>query len=382
VTEQAVWRVVARGVFLVFGLILLALLVRELQTVIVQLLLAILLAAAITPLVDRLTRNSPTGRPSRVGRGIVATAVSLGGALVLALTTLAIVSSAAPDLAGLATNLPAYATRVETAVEELTAANPELAGRIAAALPSISDVIGPALGVLTQAPRLVSVATGVFSSLIHVLFTLFLALYLVIDGERIRRYMVEFLPSGRQSQALEITARIGLRLGAWARGEALLAAIIGGMTWVGSMVIGLPYAAALALIAGAGEVVPTIGPIVAAIPLIAVGLLSSPTQGLLALGLAVLVQQLENNLIVPRVIGHAVELHPVVVMLAILAGGELLGIPGALLAVPVVAALSVVVDEFQRERLARRAARSQEQVDTLDYHDVEPQPISAPRVDA
>jgi len=228
----------------------------------------------------------------------------------------------------------------------------------------------------------VSVATGVFSSLIHVLFTLFLALYLVIDGERIRRYMVEFLPSGRQSQALEITARIGLRLGAWARGEALLAAIIGGMTWIGAMVIGLPYAAALALIAGIGEVVPTIGPIVAAIPLIAVGLLSSPTQGLLALGLAILVQQLENNLIVPRVMGHAVELHPVVVMLAILAGGELLGIPGALLAVPVVAALSVVVDEFQRERLARRAARAAEQVDTLDHHDAEPQPISAPRVDA
>jgi predicted PurR-regulated permease PerM len=67
-----------------------------------------------------------------------------------------------------------------------------------------------------------------------------------------------------------------------------------------------------------------------------------------------MVQQLENNLIVPRVMGHAVDLHPVVVMLAILAGGELLGIPGALLAVPVAAALSVIVDEFQRERIARR----------------------------
>jgi predicted PurR-regulated permease PerM len=127
------------------------------------------------------------------------------------------------------------------------------------------------------------------------------------------------------------------------------------MTWVGAMLIGLPYAAALALTPDR-ELIPTLGPIFAAIPLIAVGLLSSPMQGLLALILAVAVQQLENNLIVPRVMGHAVELHPVVVMVAILAGGELLGIPGALLAVPIVAALSVVVDEFQRERAVRRSA--------------------------
>jgi predicted PurR-regulated permease PerM len=211
--------------------------------------------------------------------------------------------------------------------------------------------------VLTQAPRLASYALGAFSTIVRLVFTLFLALYLTIDGERIRRYAIQFLPSGRQDQALELTERIGLRLGAWARGEAFLGLIIGGMTWVGAVLIGLPYAAALALIAGIGELVPTLGPIIAAIPLIAVGLLSSPLQGLLALILAVMVQQLENNLIVPRVMGSAVSLHPVVVMLAILAGGELLGIPGALLAVPVAAALSVIVDEFQRERVARRAAR-------------------------
>jgi len=392
VTEQAAWRVVARGIFLVFALIALALLIRELQTVILQLVLAILLAAAITPLVDRLTRTSATGRPSKLRRGLAAAAVSLGGALILTLVTVALFSSALPDLAGLATNLPAYAARVQRAVQDLAEANPELAGRIVASLPSISDIAGPAMSVVTQAPRLLGVATGVFSSVIRLLFILVLTLYLTIDGERIRRYAIEFLPADRHAQALELTARIGNRLGAWARGEALLAAIIGGMTWVGATLIGLPYAGALALLAGIGEVIPTVGPIVAAIPLIAVGLLSSPQQGLLALVLAIIVQQLENNLIVPRVMSQAVELHPVVVLLAILAGGELIGIPGALLAVPVVAALSVIVDEFQRERLARRAARAAEQdpsaadapgpVDTLDGHDAQQQRTGAPHVDA
>ena len=101
------------------------------------------------------------------------------------------------------------------------------------------------------------------------------------------------------------------------------------------------------------ELVPNLGPIIAAIPLILAGLLVSPTQGLLALVLAVLIQQLENNLIVPRVMSQAVDLHPVAVMLAILSGGELLGVPGALLAVPVLASVSVIVDEIQRQRLAR-----------------------------
>jgi predicted PurR-regulated permease PerM len=93
---------------------------------------------------------------------------------------------------------------------------------------------------------------------------------------------------------------------------------------------------------------------------VVVGFLSSPTQGVLALLAAVLIQQLENNLIVPRVMARAVELHPVTVMLAILAGGELLGISGALLAVPLVASLSVVVDEIQRERLERHLSVGEE----------------------
>src|SRR5207237_6859375 len=90
--------------------------------------------------------------------------------------------------------------------------------------------------------------------------------------------------------------------------------------------------------------------------------ISQAASRLLAIALGILVQQLENNLVVPRVMGQAVNLHPVAVMLAILAGNELLGIPGALLAVPVVASLSVILDEIQRERLTRRSLDTRELV--------------------
>jgi predicted PurR-regulated permease PerM len=353
-SEAAAWRVLGRGIMLVAAIVLLVSLVRELQSVIVQFLLALLLAAAATPIVDALTSRERV-RGWRPGRGLAATVVFFGAVLLLILGGAAIAATVAPDLDGLAQSLPGYVRALEAAIGDLAARNPELSTGLQGALPSLQDLLGAVVGI-AQASRLVSVATSVFTGVLYVLFSLVLALYLTIDGDRVRRYMTQFLPFERHEQALVVSERIGARLGAWARGEALLGAIIGGLTWVGAVLLGLPYAGALALIAAVGELIPNLGPIIAAIPLVLAGLLISPTHAVLALLLAILIQQLENNLIVPRVMSHAVDLHPVAVMLAILSGAELLGIAGALLAVPVLASLSVILDEVQRERLARQGA--------------------------
>jgi predicted PurR-regulated permease PerM len=356
-TEAAAWRVLWKTILLVLGLLLVVYLIRELRVVIVQLLLAVLLAAAATPAVNSLTTSDHARRWRwRPARGLAALLVFLAAVLLLVLGSVVVVATVAPDLSALATSLPDYALRAQAALDELATANPELASRLSDALPSLPSLLGGAAGLLGQASRLLGVATAVFGGVLYMFFTLILSLYLTIDGDRIRRYLMQFLPFDRQEQAWHVTERIGVRLGAWARGEALLAGIIGGLTWTGALMLGLPYAGALALIAAVGELIPSLGPIIAAIPLIAVGFIASPTQGVLALLLAVLIQQLENNLIVPRVMSQAVDLHPVAVMLGILAGNELLGIPGALLAVPVVASLSVIVQEIQRERMARYTA--------------------------
>ncbi len=358
-SESAAWRVVQRTVLLVFAVVLLVFLLHELRTVVVQLSLAVLLAAAANPFVEALTASeraqSWRWRPPR---GLAALLVFLGAAVALIVGALVVVATVAPDLAALAASAPLYVAGAQATLQDVLASNPELAARVSGALPSVQDLLAGSVALLGQAPRLLGIATGAVSGLLYVVFTLILALYLTIDGERIRRYLVQFLPFARHDQALLVTARIGDRLGAWARGEAVLGAIIGVLTWIAALVLGLPYAGALALVAAIGELVPNLGPIIAAIPLVVVGFLTSFHQGILALVAAVLIQQLENNLIVPRVMARAVDLHPVAVMLAILAGGELLGIPGALLAVPFVASLSVVVDEIQRERLERHLDRA------------------------
>jgi predicted PurR-regulated permease PerM len=356
-TESAAWRVVLRAIAVVFALLMLVFLITQLRPVLVQLALAILLAAAANPVVEWLTapKRARAGR-WRLRRGVAAVLVFLAALLIVVLGGVIIVATVAPDVRALAVSAPTYVGQAERLLEESLASNPDLAARVSGALPSMSQLTSGAMALLSQAPRILGLATGFLGGLLYFIFTLILALYLTADGDRIRRYAVQFLPFDRQDQALHVTARIGDRLGAWARGEVILGVIIGLLTWLAALALGLPYAGALALIAAVGELIPNLGPIIAAIPLIAVGFLSSPTQGLLALAAAVLIQQLENNLIVPRVMARAVELHPVVVMLAILAGGELLGIPGALLAVPLVASLSVVVDEIQRERLERHLA--------------------------
>jgi predicted PurR-regulated permease PerM len=351
--------VVWRGIALVFAILLMAAILRELRAVIVQLLLAILIASATTPVVDALTTSPRAQRWRwRPSRSLAALVVFLGGVVLVVVGALVLLATVAPDLSTLSVTMPGYVRRMRNTFDELLAANPELAARVGGALPSVQDLAGSALGLLGQASRLLTFATGLFSGVLYSVFTLILALYITIDGNRIRLYVVELLPFDRHAQALTVSERIGVRLGAWARGEAVLATIIGLLTWLGTLALGLPYAGALAIIAAVGELIPTLGPIIAAVPLVIVGFLSSPQQGFAALALAILIQQLENNLIVPRVMGQAVNLHPVVVMVAILSGNELLGIPGALLAVPVVAALSVVVDEVQRERRARAGSET------------------------
>ncbi len=355
-TEAAAWRVLARGIAFVFGILFMVFIVRELRAIIMMLLLAVILAAAATPLVDALTATSWSGNSRfRLPRGIVAISVFLTALLILILVAALIAVAVVPDLQRFAMNLPRYVQQAQTGFNDLVARYPELAGRLQEYTSGLQlqDVLAGAVGVATQAPQLLRVAAGAFGGFFHALFTLILALYLTADGARVRRYIVQLFPFDRQEQIERVSDRVGDRLGAWARGEIVLATIVGTITWIAALVIGLPYAGALALIAAVGELVPNIGPIIAAIPLVLVGFLSSPTQGLLALAAAIVIQQLENHLIVPRVMSQAVELHPLVVMVAILAGNELLGVMGALLAVPVAASLAVVVDEIQQERLAR-----------------------------
>jgi len=132
-------------------------------------------------------------------------------------------------------------------------------------------------------------------------------------------------------------------LGTYVRGQLILAGIIGSVCYVGLLVLQVPNARALAVLAGLFEVIPFIGPVLAAIPAVLIGFTVSPVTGLLVLALYVVVQTVEGNYLIPYFMGRGLQLHPMIVLVAITAGFYLNGIVGAMLALPLVSALQITV---------------------------------------
>jgi len=169
-------------------------------------------------------------------------------------------------------------------------------------------------------------------------------LYVLKDRERLPDGVLGLLPSGWRPDASHVMGLTTSMIGRWIRGQLLLGAVIFVATLVGLLVLSVigfrefaDFAVLLALVAGVLELVPIIGPIIAAVPAVLIGASISPGAALAAVALYTLVQQLENHLLVPKVMGDAVDLHPAVVILSLIVGASLFGLWGAILAAPVVA---------------------------------------------
>ena len=161
--------------------------------------------------------------------------------------------------------------------------------------------------------------------------------------EKFNRSVIALLPPKRATEVRSLAAELSQRAGGWVRGQVILMVFIGIVTFVGLFVLGVPYPLALATWASLMEIIPIIGPFLGAIPAILVALaLKSPWIALATAILYVIVQQLENNILVPKVMERAVGLHPIMVMVGVLAGGVLYGILGIVIAVPLVAAMQVL----------------------------------------
>jgi predicted PurR-regulated permease PerM len=205
--------------------------------------------------------------------------------------------------------------------------------------PVDTDVVSTVVGAVG------TVIGGVFG-LVTVLIVTF---YLLVDADSLVRTFLRLFPSAERPRVHDACRRVSTKVSAWLGGQLLLAGIIGGTAALGLWLMGVPYFYVLALVAAIGEMIPVIGPLLAAIPAIIVALTVSPA---LALGVAVffiIQQQFENHVLVPKVMERQVGVSAVVVILALLIGGSLLGIVGAILAVPTAAILQVLFEELVPE---------------------------------
>jgi predicted PurR-regulated permease PerM len=198
---------------------------------------------------------------------------------------------------------------------------------------------GDAVGTITGA------AVGIVGGIFGLVTILILTFYLLLEAEALRSAFLRLFPANRRPQIAKASAEATEKISAWLNGQLILGLTIGSTAALGLWILGVPYFYVLALIAGVGEMIPVVGPIIAAVPGIAVALTISYKKAALVAAFYLLQQQFENHVLVPRVMSRQVGVSAVTVIISLLIGGELLGVLGAILAVPTAAILQVIYQE-------------------------------------
>jgi predicted PurR-regulated permease PerM len=185
----------------------------------------------------------------------------------------------------------------------------------------------------------ISVASNLFSTFVVLVITY----YLLLERKKFGDYGQRFFGISAKNKIQTILDQLQLRLGSWVNAELFLMTLIGLMSYIGYLLIGLQFAVPLAIIAALLEIVPNIGPVITSAMAALIGLTISPITGLLAILVGIIVQQAENNIIVPNIMKSTVGLHPLVTIVLIASGAKLAGIAGAVLAVPVYLTAEVII---------------------------------------
>ncbi len=201
--------------------------------------------------------------------------------------------------------------------------------------------------------RILGSVLSFFNALASVFVVVVLSFYLLVRKDGVSDFIRLLVPIKYESRALSIWEKTNLKLGRWLQGQLLLGVIVGVLVYIGLKILGVPYALALAVLAGFLELIPYVGPIFSAVPAVIYGFLHSATLGLSLIVFYTLVQQLENHLIVPIVNKKMVDLNPIIVILALIIAGKLGGILGFLVAIPIAVMLAEILEELSaRKRIA------------------------------
>jgi len=173
-----------------------------------------------------------------------------------------------------------------------------------------------------------------------------LAFYWTLEGNLITRRLMLLIPINRREEVRTLMSEMGGTIGGYFRGQAVLCVLVGILSLIGYWSVGLSYALGLALVMAIFEAIPMIGPTLGAIPAVLVAFSTAPEQIPWVLGVVVVIQVLENNLLVPRVMNQSVGVSPIVSILSIAAFGALFGLGGAILAIPLAAMLQIVLNRL------------------------------------
>ncbi|OGZ32887.1 MAG: hypothetical protein A2V69_00740 [Candidatus Portnoybacteria bacterium RBG_13_40_8] len=333
ISWKSILKVVAVILFLIF-----LYLIRD---VIIIFIFALIVASAIAPAVDLLEKI----KIPRVLGAVISYIIIIG---LLAFLISLVVAPVIRDIKNLSSNLPEYIESLTLKFKSFEKTFSKYEG----AIEQIQKFF------IQLGERLQSSEKGIFSGVVNIfggIFSFFLALvisfYLSVQKKGVQRILGSISPFNHRDYILDLWERAQKKLGRWLQGQLFLGIIVGALVYIGLYFLDIKYALLLAILAGVLEIFPYIGPVLAAIPAVIIGFLQAPILGFWVLILYVVVQQMENYLIVPLVIGRVVGLNPIIVIMALLIGAKLGGILGMILAVPLTAVFAEFVKDLVKKKV-------------------------------
>lgn len=291
------------------------------KDLILQVFVALLIMAILNPLVSKLSKY----RIPRAASILVVYVVTLG---VIIVSLASIVPHLIEQTTGFALRLPAYVQNL--GLERYV--SPQVTDQF---LAQIGNVPGQVAGFILS----------ILSNVIVILAVLTFAFYFLMERDRLND-LTAYVGERRAREIKELIDELEKKLGGWARGQLFLMVIVGVFSYFGLLILGIPFALPLAILAGLLEIVPYIGPILGAIPSVIIGFSITPLMGLAVIALAFLIQQLENYVFVPKVMQRSVGVVPVATLISLAIGFKLAGIAGILISVPVLITAQVVAKKY------------------------------------
>lgn len=253
---------------------------------------------------------------------------------------------------------PPLVTQVQDAAERLPQLIEQARERLTQFTPwqnlndiPLAETVSSQLGDVSS--TLVMLPVRFFSSLFDLVVVIFISLYSLIVAPQARQFALSLFPAGRRERVDDVLAEMSEAMGGYIRGVAINSFIVGVLTYIGLALIGVNFALVLAILAGVLEIIPFVGPAIAGIIIVAVALLQSPTTALITLVFVVILQQIESNILVPNIMRSQTEISPLLTILALVAGHSVGGLLGALVAIPLVAALRVFMHEVVTPAIRR-----------------------------
>ncbi len=216
---------------------------------------------------------------------------------------------------------------------------------------SLSDTVGKiSRQVLAGEASPIGFFTQAIGSIALILTIVISSFYLSLSRDGVERFIRVVFPRDYEETALRLYARSRKQVAAWFRTQIFLSVLVGFLVWISMLILGVPHALILGLLAAMLEIVPFVGPMIAGGAAVAVAFTQSPNLALVTLIVFVAIQQLEGHFFVPLLMKRSVGLHPVIVILSLIIGGQLEGVLGVLIAVPAAAVFQEIVEDWSNQR--------------------------------